>query len=132
MDYKFRKADGQAVGTKGWSASHKSNSSTAFTGLWLGNNVVALLVSKDEDSDEDFDDMTKRLQVNGDTMVRALNTQPALLEYFNASVAFNNAHGEGPEDETLAEAVERERKAEARFDAAIVAVRAALAAAGAA
>ena len=50
----------------------------------------------------------------------------ALLEYFNASVAFNNSHGDGPEGESLSEAVERSNKAEARFDAATQAAHAAI------
>lgn len=52
----------------------------------------------------------------------------ALLEYYLASVEFNNSHGDGPEGESLSEAVERSRKAEERFEAATQAAHKAIAA----
>ena len=73
----FTKADGKAKGSKGWRADHNSNASTCHTGLWRGDEVVALLVSKMSDSDMDFDDSTKRLRANGEMLVEAANNYDA-------------------------------------------------------
>lgn len=71
--WSFTKANGKAKGSKGWRADHKSSASTCCTGLWRGDEVVALLVSKMSDSDMDFDDSTKRLRAHGEMLVEAAN-----------------------------------------------------------
>lgn len=81
--YSYKNSKGIALGTKGWKADRK-NGSFSYTGLWKDGRVVALLVVKSEEEDEEFSDMSDRLKEIGDEIVTACNAHAGLVEALQA------------------------------------------------
>lgn len=73
-EFRYRGADGKALGTQGWNVDHDKASCCTYTGLWRGRKVVALLVAKG-----DFDLIGAELTANGDFIARACSSHDDLL-----------------------------------------------------
>lgn len=88
--YSYKKPNGKAMGTGDWSAENEESGSLTYTGLWKDGRVVALLVSKEEDEDQEFGDMAKRLYSIGDEIVTACNAHAGLVEALKKMVELMN------------------------------------------
>lgn len=92
----------------------------------VGDKMVLAMLFEVDDLKKHALSLAGEMSRFGSENLELKRQNAVLLEYFNASVAFSNTVGH--EEAT----VEDERKAEERFDAATLAVRAALKKAGAA
>jgi len=84
VQWAFLNSDDKAMGTDGWNAEHDDQPTITYTGLWRGDEVVALLVTA-----ENIDDAVPVLRRNGNLIVTACNAHDQLVAALQKIIEMN-------------------------------------------